>query len=46
MYYADLDYKERRNSIVPDESLLPGACFIYFGGEQIRFEVGGGYGEK
>lgn len=46
IYYADLDYKKRRNSIVPDESLLPGACFIYFGGEQIRFENGEGYGEK
>ena len=47
IYYMDLNGRKGRNGTVPDESLLPGACFIYFyGREQIRFEHGEGYGIK
>ncbi len=47
IYYLDLDYGKGRNRIAPDEALLPNACFIYFyGGEQIRFENGEGYGKS
>lgn len=46
IYYFDLDSRRPKNSLAPDEALLPDACFIYFyGGKQIRFEVGEGYAE-
>lgn len=43
IYYIRLDSGWNCKDIIPDESLLPNACFIEFYGESVRFEIGEGY---
>lgn len=43
LYYISLYEMSGGKNIVPDESLLPNACFIEFYGDHVRFEHGGGY---
>ena len=43
IYYISLYEMSDGKNIVPDESLLPNACFIEFYGDCVRFEHGEGY---
>lgn len=43
IYYISLYEMSDGKNIVPDESLLPNACFIEFYGDCVRFEHGRGY---
>lgn len=40
IHYIDLEGREENKNVIPDESLLPNACFIEFYGDQVRFDVG------
>lgn len=46
IYYFRLDSAGKCMNIKPDESLLPNACFISLYGEDVRFEIGEGYGMR
>ena len=43
IHYISLYRIAGGKNIVPDESLLPNACFIEFYGNSVRFEHGEGY---
>ncbi len=43
IHYISLYEMDGGKNIVPDESLLPNACFIKFYGDSVRFKHGGGY---
>ena len=43
IHYISLYRMSGGKNIVPDEALLPNACFIEFYGDYVRFEHGGGY---
>lgn len=41
LYYIDLRGQDNMLNLRPDTSLMPNACFIWYYGKQIRFDVGG-----